>query len=231
MEYVFRGVYVIIAAALLLQVLFGTKYLDVGTHVTLWLYGIVIMMLAGDAYYYKKYGWVKKVMCDTTTEEEVTPTKGSSLKDTVQMDADTTFITNLPLLDDKTTTITMVDEPKMSIFGCLYSYLQTLPLNWSLIFGAFTTVYIFLNGVFTLFQANSVPLNSKSVNCLKPKCFKRSFNLFMPAVFLVNSIAMGVQVQVQAPLQQVSLYHFPTMTYYLHMYTNLLFVMYFYFRL
>ena len=77
MEYVYHGVYVIIAAALLLQVLFGTKYLDVGTHVTGWLYGIVIMMLAGDAYYYKKYGWVKKVMCDTTTEEEVTPTKGS----------------------------------------------------------------------------------------------------------------------------------------------------------
>jgi hypothetical protein len=42
-----------------------------------WLYAIVIMMLAGDAYYYKKYGWVKKVMCGTTTEEEVTPTKGS----------------------------------------------------------------------------------------------------------------------------------------------------------
>jgi hypothetical protein len=152
-----------------------------------------------------------------------------SLKDTVQMFADTTFITNLPSLDDKTT-ITMVDEPKMSIFGCLYSYLQTPP-PWSLIFGAFTTVYIFLHGIFTLFQANSVPHNSKSVNCLKPKFFKRSFNLFMlaVAVFSVNSIAMGVQVQ--ALLQQVSLYHFPTMTYYLHMYTYLLFVMYFYFRL
>jgi hypothetical protein len=77
MELVYRGVYVIIAAALLLQVLFGTKYLEVGTHVMVWLYAIVIMMLAGDAYYYKKYGWVKKVMCGTTTEEEVTPTKGS----------------------------------------------------------------------------------------------------------------------------------------------------------
>jgi hypothetical protein len=77
MEYVYCGIYVIIAAALLLQVLFGTKYLDVGTHVTVWLYAIVIMMLAGDTYYYKKYGWVKKVVCDTTTEEEVTPTKGS----------------------------------------------------------------------------------------------------------------------------------------------------------
>ena len=138
----------------------------------------------------------------------------SSLKDTVQMDADTPFITNLPSLDDKTTTIKMVDEPKMSIFGCLYSYLQNLPPNWSLIFGAFTTVYISLNGVFTLYQANSVPHNSKSVNCLKPKFFKRSYKLFMLAVFLVNSIAMGVQVQVQAPLKQVSLYHFPTMTYF-----------------
>jgi hypothetical protein len=77
MEYVFCGVYVIIATALLLHVLFGTKCLDVGTHVTVWLYAIEIMMLAGDAYYYKKYGWVKKVMCDTTTEEEVTPTKRS----------------------------------------------------------------------------------------------------------------------------------------------------------
>ena len=77
MEYVFCGVYVIIATALLLHVLFGTKCLDVGTHVTVWLYAIVIMMLARDAYYYKKYGWVKKVMCDTTTEEEVTPTKRS----------------------------------------------------------------------------------------------------------------------------------------------------------
>jgi hypothetical protein len=105
----------------------------------------------------------------------------SSLKDTVQMDADTTFITNLPLLDDKTTTITLVDEPNMSIFGCLYSYLQSLPRNWSLIVGALTSYYIACNGVHSLFHANSLTQTATSVTCPKTKFHKRSSALLIMA--------------------------------------------------
>jgi hypothetical protein len=136
----------------------------------------------------------------------------SSFKDTVQMDADTTFITNLPLLDDKTTTITMVDEPDMSIFGCLYSYLQSLPRNWSLIVGALTSDYIACNGVHTLFHANSLTQTATSVTCPKTKFHKKSSALLiMLAVLSVEFIATGTGVQA---LQQVSLHLFLAITHY-----------------
>ena len=130
---------------------------------------------------------------------------------TVEMDDDTTFITKLESFDDGTTSVKFV-ELDTSIFGRYYNYLVTLlrqnHCKWSVNNSDLSSIYIAINGVFTLFQAKSLVQNATSVKRPTTKLSKWSFALRMLAVLLVLTIATGAQA-----LHQVGYHVIPIIAY------------------